>query len=137
MSGSGDLKADAFKVGKATVTMRGPGSAGLSTVSDSLDAELHGSGGLNAAMAGHRLTLRMSGPGDATISGTVDTVSAQLSGPGDLKGRNLVAGQADIHVSGPGSAKVHVMHPAAQQQASGQRAALLLVEREGQRQVQD
>jgi hypothetical protein len=134
VSGPGDLDARALKVGKAVIKDHGPGSVSLSTVSDTLDAEMHGSGELRATMAGKRLSLQMSGPGDAHIDGSVEQVTAQLSGSGSLEARQLVAAHADIQVHGPGSAAVNV-------NAGGKRAAdksaMLMVDRRGTHHVSE
>jgi hypothetical protein len=134
VSGSGDLEARGLKVGKAVVKDHGPGGVSLSTVSDTLDAELHGSGELKASMAGKRLSLHMSGPADAHIDGTVDQVTAELSGSGSLEARQLVAAHADIQVHGPGTAAVNV-------NAGGKRVAdkssMLVVDRRGTHHVSE
>jgi Putative auto-transporter adhesin, head GIN domain len=96
-------------VNKAVVRSRGPGGVRLQNVADTLDAELHGSGGLAASMSGKRLLLKLDGPGDARIDGSVAQVSAQISGSGSLEGRRLSVGQTDISVRGPGSATVNVV----------------------------
>lgn len=134
VTGSDDLHAKSLKVANAVIRSHGPGGTELSTVSDTLDAELHSSGGLDASMAGKRLLLEMHGPADASISGTVDMVRARLSGSGSLGARRLVAGRADVHVDGPGSAEVYVLPQGA---AAGAHASLLTVERNSTRQVME
>jgi hypothetical protein len=125
VSGSGDLEGGRLQVRKAIVRSSGPGGVKLQNVSDTLDAELHGSGGLAASMSGKRLLLKMDGPGDARIDGSVDQASVQISGSGSLEGRRLSVGQPDIMVRGPGSAAVNVSGK------DGKGKADLLVDRSG------
>jgi hypothetical protein len=108
----------------------------LQNVSDTLDAEMHGSGELAASMSGKRLLLKMSGPGDARIDGSVAQVSAQISGSGSLEGRRLSVGQTDIAVRGPGSAAVNLIGNGnggdkVKGRATVERGQLLLVDRSG------
>jgi hypothetical protein len=106
----------------------------LQNVSDTLDAEMHGSGELAASMSGKRLLLKMNGPGDARIDGSVAQVSAQINGSGSLEGRRLSAGQTDIAVRGPGSAAVNVVgNDKGNGRVSAERGQLLLVDRSGTR----
>jgi hypothetical protein len=133
LSGSGDLDASHLAVINATVRTRGPGEAELSTVTGTLDAELHGSGGLAAALAGKRLVLKMNGPADADISGTVDGINAQLSGSGSLNARSLVAGHADVVVSGPGTAVVNLRSKPATRGAMPYQPRLVTIDRKGAR----
>jgi hypothetical protein len=126
-SGSGDLEAGRLNARKAMVRSDGPGDVVLATVSDTLDAEMHGSGGLTAAIAGKRLQLKLAGPGGARIEGSVDQVNAQVSGSGSLAGHRLTAGHADLEVHGPGNAVVNL----AQGGKQAGRADLLVVDRSG------
>ncbi|MFZ0098839.1 MAG: DUF2807 domain-containing protein, partial [Gemmobacter sp.] len=113
------------------VKARGPGGIELAHVSDTLDAELRGSGGLEANIEGQRLLLKMSGPGAARIEGKVELVKAQLSGSGGLEGRGLTAGRAEIAVTGAGNAAVNVVERSARRDDS----QLLVVDRRGSRHV--
>jgi len=131
IGGSGDLDAAQLRTNKATVRGHGPGGVTLAQVSDTLDADLHGSGGIDAHLAARRLLLRMSGPGDAHIDGTVAQVDAQLSGSGSLDGRGLTATHADIVVHGPGTASVNVDDRGRTAAKTVGRGQLLLVDRSG------
>ncbi len=74
----------------------GSGSTKLST---------EGSGSI--AVAGineKKLELDISGSGAITIHGTCSELSASLSGSGDLYGQELTVNEADVNVSGSGSA---------------------------------
>ncbi|MGB3527461.1 MAG: head GIN domain-containing protein [Flavobacteriales bacterium] len=51
-----------------------------------------------------KLDLDISGSGAITIRGTCSELSASLSGSGDLHGTDLTANEADVKVSGSGSA---------------------------------
>jgi hypothetical protein len=73
----------------------------------------------------------MRGPGNARIDGSVDVVEARLSGSGSLEGRRLTANRTDIAVRGPGNATVNMKEDAAR----GGHGQLLLVDRNGSRQV--
>ena len=130
LTGSGDIDASELKVGKAMLKSHGPGAVELAHVSDSLEAELRGSGSLKAAIEGKRLTFTSDGPGGAEISGQVEQVHARLSGSGALDGEHLTAGRTDIAVSGPGRATVHVTEKNGS--ADGQ---LLVVQRRGSSQA--
>ena len=50
LTGSGDIDASELKVGKAMLKSHGPGGVELAHVSDSLDAELRGSGSLTLSV---------------------------------------------------------------------------------------
>jgi hypothetical protein len=113
------------------VRSHGPGGVTLAGVTDTLDAELQGSGGLTASLAATRLLLRMNGPGDARIDGTVARVDAQIAGSGSLEGRGLVAAHADIAVHGPGTAAVNVTGQERADARATNRGRLLLVDRSG------
>ncbi|MCC6070093.1 GIN domain-containing protein [Massilia sp. GCM10020059] len=133
LSGSGDLDASRLAVTNATLRNRGPGAAELSNVAGTLDAELHGSGGLQATLSGKRLVLKMKGPADADISGTVDGLNAQLSGSGSLNARALVAGHADVVVSGPGNAVVNVRAKPDTRTAMLDKPRMVTIDRKGAR----
>ncbi|BDT58043.1 hypothetical protein MasN3_15370 [Massilia varians] len=135
VSGSGDLEAGALQVKRATVKAHGPGGIELARVSDTLDAELHGSGGLDADLDGKRLLLNITGPGAAHLRGKVELVKARLSGSGSLEGRGLSTARADIAVSGPAHALVNVAGQDERRAERGNagRGQLLLVDRSGSR----
>jgi hypothetical protein len=130
-SGSGDFDGGGLKTTRATVRGHGPGGVTLAGVTDTLDAELQGSGDLTASMTGKRLLLRLNGPGDARIDGTVAQVDAQIAGSGSLEGRGLTAARADIAVHGPGTAAVNVTGNDRADTKRGSRGQLLLVDRSG------
>lgn len=136
VNGSGDIDGADLDVVKASVILRGPGNLALRRVSDTLDADVRGSGDLQAALDGTGLLYTSSGPGNAELRGQVAGVRARLSGSGTLDGRRLRAGRADIAVSGPGTARVHLTGPGID--ASGTAGGgLLVVNRRGSSQLPD
>ena len=134
VNGSGDLDGADLEAARAGVVLRGPGDVALRRVSDTLDADLRGSGDLQATLAGTHLQFTSSGPGNAELRGQVTTLRARLSGSGTFDGRRLQAGRADIAVTGPGTAKVHVT---GQDGADRSRSDLLVVDRRGSTQLPD
>ncbi|RZA31447.1 MAG: hypothetical protein EOP92_31160, partial [Lysobacteraceae bacterium] len=141
-SGSGDLDAGELTVRRATLRADGPGAIELAKVSDTLDAKLHGSGGLDAQIDGKRLLLEISGPGAAQLKGKVELVKARLSGSGGLEGRGLNAGRADIAVTGPANAIVNVTgtderrNQRTRESRHDNHGQLLLVDRRGSRRAE-
>lgn len=134
VSGSGDIDGADLDVARASIVLRGPGNTALGRVADTLDADLRGSGDLQATLDGQQVMLTSSGPGHAELRGQVATVRARLSGSGQLDGRRLRAGRADIAVSGPGKAQVHVTGDDALHPGHG---GLLVVHRRGSSQMPD
>jgi hypothetical protein len=110
-------------------TAAGPGDVTLARVTDTLDASLHGSDDLGAAIEGKRVLLKMRGPGNVRLQGHAERISAELSGSGSLQARRLSVRQTDINVCGPGSAAVN------QVLEGGGREELVQVERGGRRQA--
>jgi len=138
VNGSGDIDGADLDLARASVMLSGPGDVALGRVSDTLDADLRGSGDLAATLDGKQLLLTSSGPGDAEIRGQVGSVRARLSGSGMLDGQRLHAGRADIAVSGPGTARVHVSGDDAAPLAIDRgRGGLLVVHRRGSSQTPD
>jgi hypothetical protein len=129
--GSGDLTVRGLQAQAAQMRMNGPGNVKLEGSADDLYVDLFGSGDLEASIKGKRLQLVMRGPGNARVDGSVDVVEARLSGSGRLEGRGLTANQTSIAVRGPGNATVNMKANAAQ----GGHGQLLLVDRNGSRQV--
>jgi len=55
-----------------------------------------------------RMTVKVSGAGNVRANGRVTYLNAKISGAGAVKGKNLIADQADLKVSGAGKIKVFV-----------------------------
>ena len=74
-----------------------------------LKIDVSGSGNVNAAAAEvGRLETRISGSGSVTIRGDAVEQKVRISGSGSLDARDLTSRQANITISGSGTAMVHV-----------------------------
>lgn len=81
----------------------------LKLETDALKAHLTGAGELKIEqLTAKTLDCSLGGAGNFAASGTIDTLTLNVSGVGSFSGADLVAGKADVHLSGVGSATVHV-----------------------------
>jgi len=79
------------------------------TVPDLEGVAVHGAGDVEIEdFNGDRFEFKLSGAGDLTIDGQVDELEVRISGAGDVDARELIARDADVHISGAGDAKIHV-----------------------------
>jgi hypothetical protein len=74
-------------------------------------------------------------PGFAILSGRTGLVSEWRPGSGSLDARNLLAGQADVLVRGPGNAVVNVKAKADAGPALLEKSRVVTVERSAARQL--
>jgi hypothetical protein len=84
--------------------LNGPGSACLNGQIKKFDAEVHGSGDLEArGLQTQNTRVSLSGPGGMNLSGSSETLSADVSGSGDLDAKQLKVAKAIARSKGPGN----------------------------------
>ena len=89
VNGSADVNTgDVFGTGHTELSTGGSGSITIAEINEK------------------QLELSISGSGAITIRGTCSELDASLSGSGDLHGKALTANEADVKVSGSGSAAI-------------------------------
>lgn len=92
------------------VVVSGAGDVTIDGIeSDSLELDLNGATDTTLTDINiDELTIDISGAGGATASGTVQTLTVELSGVGEFSGFDLVTENAEVEISGAGSAEVTV-----------------------------
>jgi len=105
ISGAGTFKADVIV---RTLTLKGSGSAKfeLNGEAEDVSAQISGSGTFKADVIVRTLTLKGSGSAKFELNGEAEDVSAQISGSGKIRALGLKAENADIRISGAGSAEI-------------------------------
>ena len=85
-------------------------SAGTLTIknmkTNALQISISGAGTVDLELTAHTLNVNLSGAGNITASGSVDSLNTDISGLGSFAGADLVNQNADITISGAGSATV-------------------------------
>jgi hypothetical protein len=109
-NGSGDisLAEGTLKGSSFDVSALGSGDISLALEADAVSLSVSGSGDITVSAAAQKLKADGTGSGDLELSGTAQRLDAQISGSGGVDAFGLEAGDADVHVSGSGSAHVAV-----------------------------
>ncbi len=74
-----------------------------------LEIGLLGSGDISLSVAVENLEANLSGSGDLRIDGKAQTSKLKLLGSGDLIAKRLISHQANVHLTGSGDLKFHVL----------------------------
>lgn len=75
---------------------------------DNFDLIISGSGNMDAKVSGNELLSSISGSGDIKVAGEIEKQRIVISGSGDVDAFDLSSSEADISISGSGSARVTV-----------------------------
>jgi hypothetical protein len=94
-----------------TIRLSGAGdieTEGTFRSQNELHLSISGAGDMNMNLVCPKIEAKISGVGDATLTGETDELILTLSGVGDFDGHELRAKNANVHISGIGSAYVDV-----------------------------
>ena len=129
VAGSGRTQVSGLDGGSFKLVSAGSGKRSLSGRVDRLDANLAGSGSVDAAalaagdtevavhgsgsivlgkVSGHSLSARVHGSGRVQASGSVDSLSARIHGSGDANFAGLTSKSADLATHGSGDISAQV-----------------------------
>jgi hypothetical protein len=75
--------------------------------SDKISFDISGAAEVNASVDAPEVEVEISGAGNMELGGRTRSYKAKVTGSGDLKAADLLSENADVDVSGAGSAKVH------------------------------
>jgi hypothetical protein len=94
----------------SSVELNGVGDININNLeSSALDVATNGVGDITIAdLQADSIDVTLSGIGDVQLEGTVVSQSVSLSGTGDYKGKQLESQNAEVNISGMGSAGVRV-----------------------------
>ena len=93
------------------LSISGSGEITGETFFDTEDIVLRisGSGKMCLGLYSETIDGKISGSGEVELEGDAEFLDFGISGSGDLKAFGLIAGKADINISGSGDAAVHVL----------------------------
>lgn len=77
-------------------------------VGKSISLITKGSGDIKVSVKTDLLNAQLKGSGDTKISGTAKKANFNTTGSGNIKGKDLIADQAEIYISGSGNSSVFV-----------------------------
>jgi hypothetical protein len=75
---------------------------------EELDLNVSGSGRITGTFTADRINTRISGSGNVVLDGTTKDHYIQISGSGKVEGTDMVSRNAEVRISGSGSARIHV-----------------------------
>lgn len=75
---------------------------------DDINLSVSGSGEIQLYVACKSIDAHISGSGEIELQGLSDAIDLHISGSGDLNSIEMEANRLEAHISGSGSAKVHV-----------------------------
>ncbi|MGO3183734.1 MAG: head GIN domain-containing protein [Aequorivita sp.] len=92
------------------ISLRGSGSVTGKDVliSNSLSLTTRGSGEIGISVKTDLLNAQLNGSGEIEISGTTKSIEVNSKGSGKFKGKELIADQAEINISGSGDSSIFV-----------------------------
>ncbi len=111
ITGSGDLRMEDLEAGGVRVRLTGSGDLRMGNLdADTLDVRLSGSGDMAMdELRANRLEVDMTGSGGLDIDGgQVERQNVTATGSGDYRARHLESVEADVKLTGSGSATIQV-----------------------------
>lgn len=92
------------------ISLRGSGSIKGKDIliSNFILMATRGSGEIEVSVKTDLLNVQLNGSGEIEISGTAKKVEVNTKGSGEFKGKELIADQAEIYISGSGNSSVFV-----------------------------
>jgi len=111
ITGSGDLRMEDLEAGRVRARLAGSGDLRMGNLdADTLDVRISGSGDMAMdELRANTLEVDMNGSGSLDIDGgKVETQKVTATGSGDYEARRLESAEADVRLTGSGSATIQV-----------------------------
>jgi hypothetical protein len=109
LEGAGKVESGSIKTSNLELILSGAGSLEIGSLeAQNLKVNLSGAGSINATVQLQELTAILSGAGSFDMHGTVVKQSVILSGTGSYNAQNATSQEAQITLSGLGSAHMNV-----------------------------
>ena len=111
ITGSGDLRMEDLEAGGVRARLTGSGDLRMGNLdADTLDVRISGSGDMAMdELRANTLEVDMNGSGSLDIDGgKVETQKVTATGSGDYEARRLESAEADVRLTGSGSATIQV-----------------------------
>lgn len=92
------------------ISLRGSGNVRGKNmiINNSISLTSKGSGEIEVLVKTDLLNVQLNGSGEIEVSGTAKNVNANTTGSGEFKGKELIADQAEINISGSGNSSIYV-----------------------------